>query len=190
VINNGEYGGTANEGVSQNGQAWFMTWDDSNLYIAVHSANVNEASIVYVSTDASGQTGAPMGVEYDNTNITTLPFSAAVVIYARQGAIEVRFAGPAGWTNPDTTSATICTTNASSLDREEVIPWAVFHLEPSSFAWFGYVAANPTSNPNGYIYGQVPADNPGGTPANNMTYTKHFWVPDTTAAPAPFAIEQ
>src|SRR5829696_141700 len=49
-----EYGVHA-DGVNQQstgtGQTWFMTWDDTNLYVANTNANLFEASVLYIDTD-------------------------------------------------------------------------------------------------------------------------------------------
>ena len=41
--------------------------------------------------------------------------------------------------------------------------------QPAAFGWTGYLAAHGTSNPHGYIYGQMPTGDPSGGPANNDT---------------------
>lgn len=191
VIGIGEYGGVANEQASTNGQVWYMTWDATNLYIAISSANVSEGDVVYVAVapgSDAGPAGLTAGQAYDGTNITTLPFAASLVTYAHQGYAEARTPTGGVWGTPSTGAVQVCV-NASTNDREEVIPWSLIGGRPASFGWFGYLAA--AGNANGYIYGQMPVDDPGGGPANAETYTKYYAVPNATlGGDTPFADEQ
>jgi hypothetical protein len=181
VVSPGEYGGSANQGTSGT-QTWFMTWDDSNLYLAIENANVQEGNVVYVAiapgTDAGPSSALTQGQPYDDTDITTLPFAASLVVYAHDGYTEARTPSSGAW-NTQSSNVQICD-NAGTSVREEVVPWSLVGGRPASFGWFGYLAAAPGSNPQGYIYGQVPSDNPGGQPANAETYTKYYAVPDST----------
>jgi len=182
VVSSGEYGGAANQGTSGS-QTWLMTWDDSNLYIAIENANVAEGNVVYVAiapgTDAGFSGALTQGATYDNTDVTTLPFAASLVVYAHDGYTEARTPSGGGWNTQSTTAVQICD-NAGTNVREEVVPWSLIGGRPASFGWFGYLAAAPGGNPQGYIYGQEPSDNPGGAPANAETYTKYYAVPDAT----------
>jgi hypothetical protein len=183
VIGAGEYGGASYQLATGTGQTWYVTWDDVNLYVAISSANIDEGDILYLAVDPGGS-GGPAGGStsgrlYDSTDITTLPFAGQLVAYAHDGYTEARTASGGAWGSPDTTSVRLCD-NGTTSAREEVIPWALVGGRPASFGWFGYLAANGNQNPNGYIYGQVPQDDPGGGPANNDTYTHYFFVPDAT----------
>jgi hypothetical protein len=182
VVSAGEYGGSANQGTSGT-QTWLMTWDDSNLYLAIENATVGEGNVVYVAiapdADAGFSGGLMQGQAYDNTDVTTLPFAASLVVYAHDGYTEARTPSGGGWNTQSLTAVQICD-NAGTSVREEVIPWSLIGGRPASFGWFGYLAATPSGNPNGYIYGQEPSDNPGGQPANAETYTKYYAVPDST----------
>lgn len=191
VIGTGEYGGVADEQASNNGQVWYMTWDASKLYLAISGANVAEGDVIYVAANpGDGGTGLTSGYAYDNTQVTTLPFAADLVVYAKQGYTEARVAGASAWGNKDTTSVQVCV-NASTSVREEVIPWSLVGGLPAAFGWTAYLAANPTSNPAGYIYGQMPIDDPGGGDAGAESFTKYYAVPNATpGVDTPFADEQ
>lgn len=193
VVTQGEYGGAANQAAS-GAQTWLVTWDDTNLYVAIENANVSEANVAYVAiapgTDAGPSDALAQGQPYDNTQITTLPFGASLVVYAKDGYTEARMPSGGGWNTQDQTSVRICDAQSTGV-REEVIPWSLIGGRPSSFGWIGYVAAAPGGNPQGYVYGQMPSDDPGGGPANAMTYSKYFAVPDATPGrDGPFADEQ
>jgi hypothetical protein len=194
VIGAGEYGGTGNQLATGSGQTWYATWDDTNLYLAISNANVAEGDIVYLAvdpgSDAGPAGGATSGRLYDSTDITLLPFAAQLVAYAHDGYTEARAASGGAWGSHDTTSVRLCDDAAAQV-REEVIPWSLVGGRPESFGWFGYLAANGNQNPNGYIYGQVPQDDPGGGPANAEVYTHYFVVPDATPwGGLPFAHER
>jgi hypothetical protein len=193
VIGAGEYGGAGNQAASSSGQTWYMTWDAQNLYVAVAGANIDEGSILYVAIDPS-HTGWPAGGStagelYDSTDVTTLPFPAVLAVYAHDGYTESRVAAGGAWGAANTTSVTLCD-NGTTQVREEVIPWSLVGGRPHAFGWTGYLAANGNANPQGYIYGQMPTDDPSGGPANDDTFAKYFRVSDAEAVPTmPFADE-
>jgi hypothetical protein len=189
VINPGEYGSSAYQATDGSGQTWYMTWDSTNLYLAISDATISEGNVVYLSTPT---TGLSAGQTYDGTDITTLPFSAQLVFYAKDGYTEARIPSGGAWGTPNQTAVKLCD-NGTTEAREEVIPWSLIGGRPPSFGWFGYLAASQANgqNPQGFIYGEMPKDNPGGGPANAETYTKYFVVPNATPGmDTPFADEQ
>lgn len=191
VIGTGEYGGVADEQASSNGQVWYMTWDATNLYVAISGANVGEANVIYVAVNpGDGGTGLTSGYAYDDTDVTKLPFAADLVVYAKQTYNEARVAGATAWGNANTTALKVCV-NASTSVREEVIPWSLVGGLPGAFGWTAYLAANPVSNPAGFIYGQMPVDDPGGADAGAESFTRYYAVPNATpGVDTPFADEQ
>ena len=187
VIGPNEYGGVGNQAASSSGQTWLMTWDSTNLYVAIEGANINEGSILYLTPPGAGTT---TGELYDSTKVTTLPFSAQLAVYAHDGYTEARLPSGTGWGAPNTTAVRLCD-NATMQVREEVIPWSLLLGMPASFGWTGYLAANGNTNPNGFIYGQMPTTNPGGGPANNDTFTHYYEISNTTTGlSAPFTFVQ
>ena len=191
VIGANEYGGAGNQAASSTGQTWLMTWDDTNLYVAIESANIDEGSILYLAV-APGGSGAPSGgvtsgLLYDSTDVTTLPFAAQLAVYAHDGYTEGRTASAGAWSSPNTTAVLLCD-NGTTQVREEVIPWSLLGGRPAAFGWTGYLAANGNSNPSGYIYGEMPTGNPGGGPANNDTFAQYYEVASSvTDVSTPFA---
>jgi hypothetical protein len=71
-IGSGEYG-THNslQNAGNTGQTWYMTWDETNLYLAVVNANLAEGAVVYVGTGGSGST---TGNPYDERISRRCPF--------------------------------------------------------------------------------------------------------------------
>ena len=192
VIGASEYGGVGNEQTSSNGQIWYMTWDATNLYLAISSATVAEADILYVAVNpGDGGAGLTAGYPYDNTDVTRLPFAGGLVVYAKQGYHEYRTAGATAWGAASTGTVQFCTTGAAPTVREEVIPWSLIGGLPGAFGWTGYLAAAPASNLSGFIYGQMPIDDPGGADAGGESFTRYYAVPNATpGVDKPFADEQ
>lgn len=194
AIGAGEYGGAGNQAAATSGQTWYVTWDAQNLYVAIANANVLEGSILYVAVDPLSPTppanGTTSGELYDSTDVTTLPFAAQLVVYAHDGYTESRVTSGSTWGSPDTVSVTLCD-DATTQTREEVIPWSLLGGRPGNFGWTGYLAANGNANPQGYIYGQMPTDDPSGSPANAAAFTTYFYVPDGAGVPtSPFSDEK
>ncbi|HEX3345268.1 MAG TPA: hypothetical protein VHS09_11880, partial [Polyangiaceae bacterium] len=184
IVGPNEYGGAGNQAASSSGQTWLMTWDDDAVYVAVEGADIDEGAILYLATSASGTT---TGELYDSTRVTTLPFAAALAVYAHAGYTEARAYSAGAWGAPDTTSVKLCDSTTMQV-RELVIPWSLLGVKPVSFGWTGYVAADGNTNPTGYIYGQMPTSNPSGAPANDATFTHYYEETDTVVAfPTPFA---
>jgi len=192
VIGTGEYGNTqngTNQIVTGTQQTWFMTWDATNLYVAVANANLSEGAIVYVSTDPNATNGSTAGMDYDGTNFASLPFKAQFVTYFKDGYREYRRAdGNGGWTAP-TSNYGAYASSANGSVRELAIPWSALTGTgiPSTFVFFGYVTSS-----GGYVYGQIPNDNAGAQIGVSASYTQYFNV--TSAAnhlsTPPFSNEQ
>ena len=91
-IGTGEYGtNNSLQNAGNTGQTWYMTWDATNLYLAVVNANLAEGAVVYVGTGGSSST---IGKAYDGTNFSSLPFPAQFVTYFKDGYREYRTSNP------------------------------------------------------------------------------------------------
>ena len=171
TISSGEYGDASNQ-TSSGSQTWYMTWDATNLYVGLTSANVNEGTVLYVGFSGNG---VQTGQTYDGTN-GTLPFLADGVVYAKHGYQEARTAnGDAGtWSAPVTNVVTFC--DDGNATREEVIPWTALGATsiPSSFRFFAYATSS-----GGFVYGQIPTSNPGGQADAGQSFTHDFLVGST-----------
>jgi hypothetical protein len=182
----GEYGNTQNgtNQISTNtGQTWYMTWDSSDLYVGVANANLSEGAILYVGTDPSS--GLLSGFPYDLTDFSSLPFKANFVAYAKDGYEEYRSVVAGSWSAAVADSFPYAS-NGSTNVREFAIPWIDITGSglPSSFDFFGYLTSS-----GGYVYGQVPNDNPGAFIGSSAQYTNYFEV-STSSANGPFSNEQ
>jgi hypothetical protein len=172
---------------------WYMTWDNTNVYIGVTAANVAEGLVLYFDaapvTPVNGGTnadGSLVGYAYDNSRVATLPFRADFVAYIKSTYNEYRVAdGANGWGSP--TTATITQVGSGST-REIRIPWSVIRSagRPASFLFTGYVTSS-----NGFAYGEMPQENPGGFIGTNAIFSHFYRVTDATPGTGtkPFAMK-
>jgi hypothetical protein len=199
TIQPGEYGTHAD---GQNQQAfmpgpssttWYMTWTETNLYVAVSAANVAEGVVIYIdsaprspSNSGTNADGSLAGALYDNGKVATLPFRADFVAYIKSGYNEYRIAdGANGW-SAQTVGAITMQGNGAS--RELTIPWSTIHAggRPSAFAWLGYA-----SSATGYAYGTMPPANPAGNLGQSGSFGFFYSVNDATPGTGtkPFALQ-
>ncbi len=192
TITPGEYGSNNSlSNAGNTGQTWYMTWDASNLYVGITTANVTEGLVLYVADPNNNANGNLSGQNYDGTNFSSLPFRAQFVTYAKNGYREYRNSnGIGGWSGPTSYYGNYVDNGSSSSGvREVAIPWSAITGGgiPASFVFFGYL-----TSPGGYVYGQAPADNPGTFIGTSATYTQYYAVVNTgngTSTP-PFSLEQ
>lgn len=188
TIGAGEYGSHVdgqNQQVSIVGNpastTWFMTWTATDLYVGVSAANVAEGVVLYVDTSplspANGGTdadGTLLGYAYDVAR-PMLPIRADFAMYVKASYNEYRRAdGANGWSAPVANALAVQTSGAT---REMKIPWSAVRAagRPSSFSWLGYAVSA-----GGYVYGELPAANAGGSIGQSTTYSSFFSVPDAT----------
>src|SRR6516162_8881031 len=89
LIGSGEYGSNNSlSNAGNTGQTWYMTWDASNLYVAIVNANVSEGAVVYVADPNNNATGNLTGFNYDGTNFASLPFRATLVTYFKGDTVN------------------------------------------------------------------------------------------------------
>ncbi|HYE14835.1 MAG TPA: LamG-like jellyroll fold domain-containing protein [Pyrinomonadaceae bacterium] len=188
TISAGEYGDHA-EGMNQkatgSGQTWYMTWDNTNLYVAVTNANLGQGVVLYIDLEPqtaprtwdNNTKGNLTGVAYDGANFSPLPFLADFVAYFKDGYQECRRKDNAGgWT-----SATApCGTYLSGAGdvRELAIPWSAIRgntsVRPLEFNFFGYAVSH-----DGFVYGQIPQGNPVGNVGTSATADRFYRVRNT-----------
>jgi hypothetical protein len=199
VISPGEYGNTenaTNQIATNTNQTWYMTWNATNLYVAITVANLSQGAIIYINshpifpvgsgTDAEGNL---TGFNYDNSDFSVLPFRANFVTYFKDGYNEYRTSDGAGnWTAPTSYFGSYAS-NSATITREFAIPWNDItggHGRPASFLFLGYLTSS-----GGYVYGQVPNDNPGAFIGTSAIYTQYFDVASTAngSSTPPFSIE-
>jgi hypothetical protein len=180
VISTNEYGDAKNATTSGQ-QTWYMTWDATNLYVALDGAALNEANVVYVGDTGAGVTNAQT---YDSTG-GTLPFPADAVFYAKDGYQEVRLSqNDAGtWGNAATSAMTYC---SNGTVREEAIPWTSLGATsiPSSFRFLAYATSS-----SGFVYAQIPTTNAGGNIGTTYAFPHDFYVASTSNGTGSFPFD-
>ena len=197
-IATGEYGtNNSLSNAGNTGQTWYMTWDQNNLYVGIVNANLAEGAVIYVTgnpqnppTCCSNSDGNLSGFNYDNEQITSLPFRAKFVTYVKDGYREYRNSdGSGNWSGPTANYGSYGSNPNNQNTREVAIPWTAINSGgiPSSFVFFGLLTSS-----GGYVYGQAPADNPGAFIGTSASYTQYYAVTSTangTSTP-PFSLEQ
>ncbi|HEX7955398.1 MAG TPA: CSLREA domain-containing protein, partial [Pyrinomonadaceae bacterium] len=185
-----EYGTSQNQ-QTNGGTTWYVTWDETNLYVGLSGANTTEGAVVYVDADrpltnaGTNADGSLAGQTYDSTNFSALPFRADFVTYYKDGYREYRTAdGAGGWSAP-TTGFGAYASNGSTV-RELSIPWSAITGagRPDSFNFFAYA-----TSAGGFVYGEVPPENPDGFVGTSATATNFYYVASTAngASTKPFA---
>lgn len=178
TVSASEYGGS--QYVTTSGtQTWYVTWDATNLYVGLDSANLAEANVVYVGFSGNGYQTAQT---YDGTG-GTLPFVADGVVYAKSGYQESRIASSSAWGNAATNTVMFC---SNGMTREEVIPWTALGATaiPSAFRFFAYATSN-----NGFVYGQIPTSLPSGNVGTSANWNHDFYVSSTNDGTGSFPFD-
>ncbi len=195
LIGPGEYGAN-NQQLTGSSQTWYMTWDNTNLYVAVTNANLSEGAVLYAGTNlpqppngGANANGNLNGFDYDGEQIATLPFRAQFVTYFKDGYHEYRNAnGAGGWTNPVANAGSYASSGTGNV-RELSIPWAAITGagRPASFAFLCLMTSS-----GGYVYGQLPPENPGAMVGVSAVFPNFYLVSNTgngTSTP-PFSNDQ
>ena len=184
----GNHGGGLNAEYCPTSNAWYATWDDTNLYIGTVCNNVSEGRVVYIDfnpvSPANGGTnanGSLTGQTYDRT-VATLNMRADFVMYFKNSYIEYRFADGSGGRGSATANTL---THATGGFHEEVqVPWSVITggTRPASFNWLAYAVYDYGASTNG-AYDNVPLTNTGGawnvTGPTTMPQMQHYLISST-----------
>jgi hypothetical protein len=186
VITPGEYGNNNTVGTNT-AQNWYMTWDATNLYVGITKANLSEGAVIYIGPNpqsdpkcCNDSDGNLTGFTYDNTNFASLPFRAKFVTHYKDDYREYRNSdGSGGWTGAIANYGQYA--SGAGNVREIAIPWSAINQNgglPTHFVFFGYLTSS-----RGYVYGQVPNDNPGVFIGTGATYTQYYNISNTGNGP-------
>ncbi len=195
VIETGEYGAN-NQATAGTGQTWYMTWDATNLYVAVTNANLGEGAVVYVGANlpappnaGTNLNGNLIGFNYDGEQIGTLPFRAQFVTYFKDGYREYRNSNGAGGWGTQVTYAGAYASSGTGNVRELSIPWSAITGGgmPASFAFLCLLTSS-----GGYVYGQLPPENPGAFVGTSAVFPNYYLVTSTAngSSTPPFSNDQ
>jgi pullulanase/glycogen debranching enzyme len=174
---------SSSEYAGNNSGNWYMTWNNTDLYVGISGATVSEGAVLYIDynpiTPANGgsnSNGTLVGFNYDGAIYNPLLFRADFVVYFKNGYYEYRTAnGSGGWSSQTTSGLTY--SGGSGSTRELNLPWSVVtgSSRPATFNWFGYVTSS-----SGFVYNQTPSGNPSGT-IGTTAQTQYYAVADTGA---------
>ncbi len=175
VVSAAEYGGAAHTYPSGT-QNWYMTWDATNLYVGIDTANTSQAAVMYLDLGAGGAT---VGTAFDMTDLSTLPFGADLVLYFKANYAGFFNSSGTGWPTGNLMTNAAYKVCTAGTTRELVVPWSVVATAfgndlPATFGFLGYVIGD-----NGYVYGQIPVSNPGGATAGDAGFPHYFEVSST-----------
>src|ERR1700681_4929492 len=148
-IGTGEYGtNNSLQNAGHTGQTWYMTWDATNLYLAVVNANLAEGAVVYLGAGGSGST---TGNAYNVTNFSSLPFPAQFVTYFKDGYREYRTSNGGGWSGPTANYGAYASNSGNQNTRELAIPWIDLTGggSPGSPVFFWYLTSSGGSSYGG-----------------------------------------
>ncbi len=193
--------------LSSDGRTWYVTWDNTNLYVFVQGAGGSNRVLMYFDTNPSipvngGANGSVVGINYSNTNLVQLPFSAEAFVALETGYRQLNtcFTGTSFLGPINVTSATgwAFAASGSGNDFEAQIPWNAINNgsgRPAAFNWFGYITDN---NTGGNYFSKVPTANPGGVlgttlpnGTNTQGYERYFKITNTenTTSTNPFSLD-
>jgi hypothetical protein len=155
---------------------WWVTWDNTNFYIATSGAPVNEGAVCYFDRNpitpvngGSNIDGNLAGFNFDGARYGILPFRADFVAYFSTVKREWHTASSGAWTPPTLGGGTFASVGGQ---REYAIPWNAIsngNGRPTRFLFFCYGVTAA-----GSVYGQIPLENPGGAIGQNAVAT-HFY---------------
>ncbi|MDW8328058.1 MAG: hypothetical protein RMK99_15965, partial [Anaerolineales bacterium] len=186
-------GGVYPHSLTSDGRTWYVTWNNTNLYVFVQGAGAGNRVLMYFDTNPSvpvngGTTGSTVGINYSNTHLVQLPFSAEafVAMETVYRQLNTAFTGTTFSSAINVTSATGWAFAHSGGNFEIQIPWDAINNNsgrPAAFNWFGYITDN---NSGGNYFSKVPTANPGGVlgttlpnATNTAGYERYFKVTNT-----------
>jgi hypothetical protein len=191
--------------LTSDGRTWYMTWDNTNLYVYVQGAGVGNRVLMYFDTNPSipvngGTNGSVAGINYSNTNLVQLPFSAEAFVALETGYRQLNtcFTGTSFGPAQNVTSAPGWAFAESGGNFEAQIPWNAINNglgRPAAFNWFGYITDGHST---GNYFSKVPTANPGsilGTTLPNINntagYERYFKITNTNNSTStnPFSLD-
>lgn len=140
--------------LASDGRTWYMTWDNTNLYVFITAVPGGNRVLMYFDTNPSipvngGTDGSVVGIDYSNTNLVRLPFSAEafVALETSYRQLNTCFTGTSFGPAQNVTSAPGWAFAENSGNFEAQIPWNAINNglgRPAAFNWFGYITDNNT----------------------------------------------
>lgn len=150
---------------------WYVTWDDSNLYLGRIGGNNAEGSVIYLRADYPGATLSPQGFDYDQLAPDVTPMGGVnFAVYLKDSYHEFRTYS-SGWSGAVTTLSPLFSTQSTGAHMEVVIPWTAITAgngRPTNVRLVLYqVVPAGIACPQEFVYGESPwgTGNPGDGPS-------------------------
>jgi hypothetical protein len=177
--------GNASESAYVTSGAYSIAWDDTYLYVRYSGGNFDEPVILNIDTDPTNPVDGGTNTNGNLTGQTnwgitpTLPFRSNFQIYWESNFAEYRTSNGAGaWNAAVAINSPGDRSNTSAANREIRLAWVSMMglgARPAAFNWTAY--ANSRATP-GFMFNQMPAENPGGAVAN-PTMNYYFTISST-----------
>lgn len=170
-----------------NTRTWYMTWNDTALFVFVSGAGSGNRVLMYFDVDpiapingGSSTSGTLTGVSYSNTQLDPLPFRADAFVALETGYRQLnQESGGSFGSGINATSRTGWVFSNSGSDFEVAIPWSDLtgSTRPTSFAWCGYVTDN---NVAGNYFSPVPTENSAGFIGTTGVRYERYYIVNST----------
>jgi len=165
-----------NEDLPGNSTTWYVSWDNTNLYVGRVGGNNSEPQLIYIQADYSGASYTNTPTSYDNFTPSFSGLSGTAGInyaaYLKSDYDEYRtYSG--SWSSANTGLSPQYQTVSSTANLEVTMAWndiTASNGKPDNFRVVFY----QTNGNSGsiYAYGESPAGNPDG---NTSTPTISNW---------------
>lgn len=180
-----------NMSATVDGRVYYMTWDDTNLYIAVTGhINFGDAIVLYMDIDNptpinSTGSGVTTGTGFDSVT-PALPFSADFFAFLKTDYHAYKRNDGTVWGTTIDNPASFSKNFNDGVDVAEIrIPWSDITggTRPTSF---NFVMFMSYSGGGGGTFARMPSENEGGTTQRFVRYFSVASTADASATP-PFS---
>ncbi len=140
---------------------WYMSWDDTNLYLGRIGGSNSEGSVIYIRAEYPGATYTNLAQNYDGLEPNCMPMGGVnFATYLKDTYDESRTFSAGAWQAPNTALNPIFTTQGNGDNLEVIIPWNTIsggNGLPTNIRVILYQVA-PTSGAcvNELVYGESP----------------------------------
>ncbi|GEM_PF-6315601 len=166
------------QATSTAGVDFYLTWDDTNLYVAWVGGSKAQQHILWIDTDPqpTPTDGSGSTATFNYGNVTaTLPFTGNFFVNIQDTYNEYRNHIGGSWTSGTSGALTVAASGTTD-DIEAVIPWNSItsgNGKPSSIYFLSYINDPAGGNNTGYVYGNAPSSNTN-TGGGNQTFAHYF----------------
>lgn len=169
---------------SDGSRTWYMTWDNTNLYLAVSSNGnaTDDELVIYIDTDpqtivngGADINGCTGGIgTYDGNNYGVLPFRANFNTHITNGYHQHRISNNNNTWPANTDNSGSITKTSSGNVQEIAIAWSLMGGRPAAFNIFFYInGGSPYGGLSNY------GANTDGTTNTNLTGRQYFNIAST-----------